>query len=207
MGWGLLIICSQWWSHAFFSLQLAIKLKGGTLFLFYVVQSCDFYVVQTYQVSISPAQDGLISPVPLCAWNTSRIKKAAASFWLEKVILLQANPHFHWCSKAQSAPTSGQVTDRHPGSRTLSSVTSHDRTQNVSVPWPQQAGQAFLPTWHHLSYSFSHTKRELSWGKCWYNLTTVTKRPWQQNTLKEKSNQRKVHSYYMALFLERFFFY
>lgn len=69
----------------------------------------DFSVAQTYQVSISLAQDGLIFLVPLCASDPSQTKKAAASFWLEKVILLQANPHFHSCPKAQSAPPSGQV--------------------------------------------------------------------------------------------------
>lgn len=177
------------------SLQLAVKLQGA-----------DFCVAQTCQVSFSLAQDALIFPVPLHASHLSHIKKAVASFWLEKVILLQANPCFHWCSKAQSTPQDRSIGSQ-AGSRTLSFITSHDPTQNVSVPWPQQAGWAFLPTSHHLSHSFSHTRRELSWGKCCYRLTTVTKRPWQQNTLKEKSNQSKVLSYYSALFLGRFFLY
>lgn len=64
------------------------------------------------------------------------------------------------------------------------------------IIWPQHAGQAFLPTSHHLS---SHTFRnELSWEKRYCELIIDTKRPWQQQ------NTRTVNEVKAKLFLERF---
>lgn len=91
----------------------------------------------------------------------------------------------------------------------LSTIPSYDCNQNASVIWPQQAGQAFLPTSHHLSNCFSHIRTELSWEKSHCKLITVTKKPWQQNTwtliVLKRRKKSKEGELLLHVFLEKFF--
>lgn len=107
--------------------------------------------------------------------DPSHFKKAAASFWLEKVILLQANPHFHWCPAAQLL-----LQDRSRASQAGSkNLLSHLMTlPNMCLSHDLNKRLGKLSFQLHIICH--RTRRELSWGKCCYRLTTVTKRPWQR---------------------------
>lgn len=134
----------------------------------------------------------------------------AASSWLEKVILLQANPYCQWSPKVQRAPTGRQGSHRDTHAAVCSRTASppdamgpwRDPTQNVhrvtSACW------ASFPS--HITSSvihFSHIRNELSREKCYCKLIIDAKRLWKQNTrtgiIFKRRNQRKGYCYYMGL--------